>query len=95
MAKRREQPALQTSGQTWQIRLPDGTTREMPREEHGAAGPGSCCFCGRELGDAAAGRVLLTARWEGEDGERAESWSAHRTCLAERLHASAAGSLRS
>jgi len=84
MAQRREQPALQTSGQTWQIRLPDGTVKEMAASP--AAQSAVCCFCGHDLGDEAASRVLLSARWQEGDDEQARSWSAHRTCLEERLH---------
>ena len=82
MAQRRDRPALQTSasGQTFQVRLPDGRTLGMPVEQTGA-----CCFCGKELGDDAAARVLLSARWQDGEEERAQSWSAHRACLAERL----------
>ena len=84
MAKRRDQPSLQTSGQTWKIRLPDGSVKEMPSE---AAAPRAdvCCFCGLELGEAAEERVLLSARWLREGEERTQSWSAHRACLSERL----------
>jgi hypothetical protein len=82
MAQRRERPALQSSssGQTFQVRLPDGRTLGMP-----AAPAGTCCFCGLELGDDGAERVLLTARWPAGEEERTQSWSAHRTCFAERL----------
>ena len=61
MAKRRDRPGLQTSssGQTWQVRLPDGRTLGMP-----GAQAAVCCFCGLELGDDGAERVLLTACWQ-------------------------------
>ncbi len=80
MAQRRERPSLQTSGQTFQVRLPDGRIMGMPSAE-----PSVCCFCGRDLGDDAADRVLLSARWQARGEERSQSWGAHRACLAERL----------
>jgi hypothetical protein len=82
VAQRRDQPSLQTSGQTWKIRLPDGSLKEMPIEPATAA---VCCFCGRDLDERAEERLLLSARWQQDGEERAESWSAHRGCLAERL----------
>jgi hypothetical protein len=81
MAQRRDRPGLQTSasGQTFQVRLPDGRTLGMPAVQ------AVCCFCGRDLGDDAHERVLLSARWHAGDDERTQGWSAHRACLAERL----------
>jgi hypothetical protein len=80
MAQRRDRPALQTSGQAFQVRLPDGRTLGMP-----GAQAGVCCFCGLELGGDGAERVLLSARWQSGEEEHTQSWSAHRTCLADRL----------
>jgi hypothetical protein len=82
MAARRDRPGLQqsASGQTFQVRLPDGRVLGMPGVQAGV-----CCFCGRDLGDDADARVLLSAGWQDGDEERTQSWSAHRACLAERL----------
>ena len=82
MAKRRDRPGLQTSssGQTWQVRLPDGRTLGMPGVQAAL-----CCFCGLELGEDGTQRVLLTACWQAGDAERTQSWSAHRACVAEQL----------
>jgi hypothetical protein len=82
MAARRDRPGLQTSasGQTFQVRLPDGRTVGISASQAGA-----CCFCGRDLGEDAAARVLLSVRWRDGEEERTQSWGAHRACLAERL----------
>jgi len=92
MAKRRDQPALQTSGQTWQIRLPDGSVKQMPAEASRDAAPAHvCCFCGLDLGDSEPERVLVSARWAEDGEERSQSWGAHHRCLAERMHEAVAG----
>jgi hypothetical protein len=81
MAQRRDRPGLQTSasGQTFQVRLPDGRTLGL------TTGQAVCCFCGLELGEDGADRVLLSARWQDGVEEHSQTWSAHRTCVSERV----------
>lgn len=91
MGIRRERPPVEQSLNTIKVRFPDGTVKEMPVDDRRArATPGVCCFCGEVIEEADGERIGLSARWLEGGQERTQSWSAHRTCLAERMHGSAA-----
>ena len=94
MGVRRERPPLEQAGATITLRLPGGAVRTMPIDEHAHTAPDRCCFCGETVAPSEHEAVLLSAAWRDDEGrEHSQAWSAHRTCLAERLHASAAGDL--
>ena len=95
MGVRRERPPVERSQNSIRLRLPDGRVKEMPVD----GGPDSaasdvCCFCGRRVDDSGGGGggpIRLSARWMDDGQEHAQSWRAHRRCLAERLHDAVAG----
>lgn len=90
MSVRRQRPPIE-QGTSIRLRLPDGTVKEMPvGDQRGPISAGRCCFCGEPVADDETQRVHLTASWLSEGSERARSWEAHRACLAERIHDSAA-----
>jgi hypothetical protein len=92
VAQRRERPPQQHGGKAFEFRLSDGRTISMP-----AAGPSepaaadSCCFCGEDL-EAGGEQVGVVVRWTEASEERSQGWSAHRSCMAARLHESVLGS---
>ena len=88
MSVRRQRPPIELSGGSIRLRLPDGTVKEMPVDRAPATASGPCCFCGRGVeGD----EIRVSAGWSHDGVEQLQSWAAHRTCLAERLHDSVAG----
>jgi hypothetical protein len=92
MGVRRERPAVERARATIRLRLPDGTVKTMSADESRApGGEGVCCFCGRGVEEPGAGTVRLSAGWSAGGQEQTQSWSAHRACLAERMHDSVAG----
>jgi len=50
-----------------------------------------CCFCGALVEGADGERSLLTVLWVQDGEEREQSWSAHRTCVGERMHETVKG----
>jgi hypothetical protein len=88
MSVRRERRPIDRGAGTVRLRLPDGTVKEMPVDKPGGQVPGVCCFCGQSVADD---EIRLSAQWMGDGREHAQSWGAHRECLAERIHASVAG----
>jgi hypothetical protein len=92
VAQRRERPAQQQGGKAFDFRLSDGRTISVPVNEPGPIAADGCCFCGREVVEADADSVEVVVRWVGGAGdERSQGWSAHRTCLAGRMHESVRG----
>jgi hypothetical protein len=92
MAQRRDRPPVQRSGNSIDIRLPDGTVKSVPVEAlRGPAVSELCCFCGLSTKHAGRDRISISVRWVDSGGERTQEWSAHHGCLAERMHKSAAG----
>jgi hypothetical protein len=90
MAKRRDRPAQPRGGSPFEIRLGDGRTISLPQQQRrGPVTPESCCFCGEDVGEDS---VEVTVRWLENGQERAQTWRAHRACLAERLHERVRGS---
>jgi hypothetical protein len=84
MAQRRERPAQQQGGKGFDFRLSDGRTISIPVTETRDPVTGDvCCFCGEGFEEEP---VSIEARWVEADRERSQSWSAHRACLAERMH---------
>ena len=77
---------MERAGSSIRLRLPDGTVKSMPTELKGPVTADRCCFCGETIGHSDEERISLTAHWTEEGQERARTWSAHRTCLAERMH---------
>jgi hypothetical protein len=92
MAQRRERPAQQHGGKAFDFRLSDGRTISVPVEGPGPVAADGCCFCGERVGEADGERVSLLVRWVDAGEERSQTWSAHRACLAGRMHESARGS---
>jgi hypothetical protein len=91
VAQRRERPAQQQGGKAFDFRLSDGRTISVPVEEPGPVAADSCCFCGEDV-EAGAETVDVVVRWVAEAGEeRSQGWSAHRACLAGRMHESVRG----
>lgn len=86
MAKRTDRPAVERTGGSIDIRLPDGRTVSMPTAAAAPSMPDTCCFCGREVEQTAEDRIRLSAQWIEDDLDRGQSWAAHRECLAERMH---------
>ena len=90
MGVRRERPAVERSGDSILVRLPDGTTKALPVDDlRGPATADLCCFCGRSVQPSDPERVLLSASWLDAGQERTQSWGAHHRCLVERMHESA------
>jgi len=85
---RRERPPTGLSGNSIRLRLPDGTVKEMPLDTSPGPPSGLCCFCGQGVEGSA---IRVSAGWTDGGGDHLQSWAAHRTCLAERLHDSVAG----
>lgn len=85
MAKRSDQPAVQRTGSSIDVRLPDGRTISMPTAQVPVAAE-ICCFCGREVEQTAGDRIRLSALWIEDDVEHDQAWAAHRSCLVERMH---------
>jgi hypothetical protein len=88
MAARRDRPADHRIGDSL-LRLPDGATISVPLGEGRAAQP--CCFCGGTVAADAADHVAVSARFLHAGEERTQGWSAHRGCLAARMHESVSG----
>jgi hypothetical protein len=88
MAQRRDRPPVDRSGDSLNIRLPDGTMMSMPRPagRRAVAADVVCCFCGEELGGADPERVGVGVEWSDAGGEHEQRWGAHRACVAARLH---------
>ena len=63
---------------TPQAELLEWMARRMPEE-------------GRAFVQAESEPIRLSARWTEEGNEQTQSWSAHRRCLAERMHESVSG----
>jgi hypothetical protein len=92
MAQRRERPPVQRSDTGIAVRLPDGTTMAVPGS--GLRGPVTsdlCCFCGRRVEHSDSEEIRLSVRWVESGEERDQSWRAHHTCLAERMHEAVKG----
>jgi hypothetical protein len=88
MAQRRERPPVQRSGSSVGLRFPDGTMKTMPVDAlRGPTGSSHvCCFCGETVDEQDREFTTVSARWL-EDGQgRHEQWSAHHTCVSDRLH---------
>ena len=92
MAQRRERPPAQRTNTGIAVRLPDGTTMAVPGSSlRGPVTSDLCCFCGARVDNADSERMRLTVRWVEGGEEREQSWSAHRTCLGERMHEAVKG----
>jgi hypothetical protein len=75
------------SGNSLNIRLPDGRTMSLPvSDSMGSPTSEVCCFCGETVENSSPEHVRLDARWEKDGAEREQSWEAHHGCLLERLH---------
>jgi hypothetical protein len=88
MAQRRDRPPVQRSGESLNIRLPDGRTMSVPLStSRGPSTADVCCFCGRSVEHSDNEYVRIGVRWIAEGGdERQQSWGAHHACLLERMH---------
>jgi hypothetical protein len=88
MGVRRDRPGQETGSGSLNLRLGDGSTVSVsiPDPRRASSTEGICCFCGEEVDASDPRHVTLSVRWSGEQGGDAQSWSAHDTCLAERLH---------
>jgi hypothetical protein len=86
MAQRRERPAQQHGGKAFDFRLSDGRTISVPMKGPGPVGADRCCFCGEEV--VGGEQVSVVVRWVESGEERSQGWSAHRSCVAGRLHES-------
>lgn len=87
MAQRRDRPPVELSGDSLNIKLPDGTTMSVPLKTPGRAATADlCCFCGEPVEDADAPQIRIDARWEHDGDQRQQSWGAHHRCLVERMH---------
>ena len=92
MGVRREKPPAERAGDSIRFRFPDGTTRTVPVDElRGPVGADICCFCGQSVEHSDAQWIQVTAQWSDSGETRAQSWGAHRKCLAERMHERVAG----
>jgi len=92
MAQRRDRPAVERSGESLNIKLPDGTTMSVPLStSRPTVSADICCFCGATVEHADPQRIRVDAHWEHDGGERRRSWGAHDRCLLERLHDRATG----
>jgi hypothetical protein len=92
MAQRRDRPPVQRSGSSIDVRLPDGTVKTVPVDAlRGRAAPEVCCFCGLSVKHSGSERISLSVRWRDAGRERTQDWSAHRSCLAERMHETVSG----
>ena len=87
MAQRRDRPAVQRSGDSLNITLPDGTTTALPvSTSKGPVRSDICCFCGESVEHADPEHLRIDARWEQGGDERQQSWGAHQACLLDRMH---------
>lgn len=50
-----------------------------------------CCFCGRRVEHSDSEYIRLSAQWSDEGNESSQNWGAHRSCLAERMSETVAG----
>ena len=92
MGIRREQPSVERSADSIVVRLPDGSVKTMPVDRlRGPVTPDVCCFCGEGVEHSENESVRVGVRWGEGANERAQSWSAHRRCLLERMHDRVAG----
>ncbi len=92
MAQRRDRPAIVRSGESLNIRLPDGSSLALPVAAAKAAGSSElCCFCGQSVVSSDAEAIRVAASWRESEIEREQSWRAHRGCLLERMHEHVAG----
>jgi hypothetical protein len=92
MGIRRERPPVERSADSILVRLPDGTVKTIPSNTpKESVTADACCFCGHGVERSDAQRIRLSVRWMDEGTERTQSWSAHHTCLAERLHERVSG----
>jgi hypothetical protein len=92
MAQRRERPPAQRTNTGIAVRLPDGTTMAVPGSSlRKPVTSDLCCFCGAPVEGAEGERSLLTVLWVQDGEEREQSWSAHRTCVGERMHETVKG----
>ena len=69
------------------LRLRDGTTFSVSVEP--TAKPVReriCCFCGEDVEYSDPRHITVDVRWSAEAKDETQSWSAHDTCLAERMH---------
>ena len=90
MGMRRDRPAQETAAGSIGLRLRDGSRvsvsleglRAQPVED------AVCCFCGEAVERSDPRHVTVAVRRSAE-GKGEQAWSAHDTCLAERLHARA------
>jgi hypothetical protein len=92
MGLRRERPSVARSGEGITLRLPDGTVKTMNvQDSRGPVAGELCCFCGEPVEQSSPGRIAVSVRWIDDGEERTQSWSAHGTCLSERMHAAVTG----
>ena len=92
MAQRRERPPAQRTDTGIAVRLPDGTTMAVPGSSlRKPVTSDLCCFCGARVEGADGERTRLTVLWTEGGEEREQSWTSHRTCLAERMHEAVRG----
>ena len=91
MAQRRVRPAVERSGDSLNIRLPDGRTMSMPIRTVSGQTSDLCCFCGQGIEHTDPERIRIDACWEEGGNECEQSWRAHRRCLLERLHEAVKG----
>lgn len=87
MAQRRDRPPVEISGDSLNIRLPDGKTMSMPVNAlRGPVTSDVCCFCGQRVEYADPEHIRIGVRWDDGGKERTQSWGAHHACLVERMH---------
>lgn len=92
MGVRRERPPVERSGEGITLRLPDGTVKTMSvAVSRRPVTSDLCCFCGETVLHSDPGRIRLSVQWVDDGEERTQTWDAHHSCLAERMHDSVNG----
>ena len=87
MGLRRERPSQETGSGSLNLRLGDGSTVSVSLDpHHQPAASEVCCFCGEALEPSDPRHLTLSARRADDPSSPTQTWSAHESCLAERLH---------
>jgi len=88
MGLRRERPAQEIGAGSIGLILRDGSTVSVTLGEAGRepAPEAICCFCGEEVEESDPRHVTVEVHRSVEGKDETQSFSAHDTCLAERMH---------